>query len=61
IAKEAQEKSTGARGLRAVMEELMLELMYELPLLNVKKFVVTPDLVYNRNEISLEILEKAAG
>jgi ATP-dependent Clp protease ATP-binding subunit ClpX len=31
IAKKALSRRTGARGLRAVMEELMIELMYELP------------------------------
>ena len=31
IAERALERETGARGLRAVMEELMLEPMYELP------------------------------
>ena len=31
IAKKAKERDTGARALRAVMEEVMLDLMYELP------------------------------
>jgi len=31
VAKKAMEKGTGARGLRAVMETLMLDLMYEVP------------------------------
>lgn len=31
IAKKALEQKTGARGLRAIMENLMLDLMYELP------------------------------
>jgi ATP-dependent Clp protease ATP-binding subunit ClpX len=31
IARKAQKRDTGARGLRAVMEDLMLDLMYELP------------------------------
>lgn len=61
IVKEAQEKATGARGLRAVMEELMLELMYELPSLGIKKFVITPELVYNRGKLSIEKLKKMAG
>ncbi len=61
IVKEAQEKATGARGLRAVMEELMLEIMYELPSLGIKKFIVTPELVYNRNKLSVDLLKKLAG
>ena len=31
IAEKAIERKTGARGLRAVMEETMLDIMYELP------------------------------
>ncbi len=31
IAKEAQEKETGARGLRSIIEEVMLDIMYDLP------------------------------
>ncbi|MEN2983491.1 MAG: ATP-dependent Clp protease ATP-binding subunit ClpX [Dictyoglomaceae bacterium] len=61
VVKEAQEKGTGARGLRAVMEELMLEIMYELPKLNIKKFIVTPEMVYNRRMFSLENLLRSVG
>ncbi|MGB9858180.1 MAG: ATP-dependent Clp protease ATP-binding subunit ClpX [Dictyoglomaceae bacterium] len=61
IVKEAQEKATGARGLRAVMEEIMLEVMYELPRLNIKKFVVTPEMVYNRKGLSWESLLRNVG
>ena len=31
IAKKAIERKTGARGLRAIMEENLLELMYDIP------------------------------
>ena len=31
IARRAQEKDTGARGLRSIIEEVMLDIMYELP------------------------------
>ncbi len=31
IAEEALERNTGARGLRAIMEQFMMQLMYELP------------------------------
>ena len=31
IAEEALERNTGARGLRAIMEQFMMKLMYELP------------------------------
>ena len=31
IAKKAIERKTGARGLRAILEELMLDIMYDVP------------------------------
>ena len=42
IAKEAIKRNTGARGLRAIIEEIMQETMFEVPSLrNVEKVVVT--------------------
>jgi len=42
IAREAIKRNTGARGLRAILEQSMLEVMYELPAMtDVKKCVVT--------------------
>lgn len=44
IAKEAIKRNTGARGLRAILEQAMLEVMYDIPSkTNVKKCVVTKD------------------
>jgi len=46
IAKKAHAQKTGARGLRAILEEVMLDLMYEIPSQkNVKECVVTEDLI----------------
>ena len=48
IAKKAKEKDTGARGLRSIVEDIMLDIMYELPDRAAKekgKFVVTPEVV----------------
>ncbi|MCI6260491.1 ATP-dependent Clp protease ATP-binding subunit ClpX [Pyramidobacter sp. SM-530-WT-4B] len=49
IAEKAASKGTGARGLRAIMENLMLDLMYEVPSSNIKgqikKIVITPEYV----------------
>ena len=46
IAREAIKRKTGARGLRAIMEELMTELMFEAPgHRNVSEIVVTDELV----------------
>jgi ATP-dependent Clp protease ATP-binding subunit ClpX len=46
IAKEAIKRNTGARGLRAILEQSMLEVMYELPAKgNIKKCIVTKNTV----------------
>jgi ATP-dependent Clp protease ATP-binding subunit ClpX len=46
IAKEAHRRKTGARALRGIVEELMLDLMYDLPSRkNVKTFTVTQSMV----------------
>ncbi len=46
IAKEALRRNTGARGLRAVMENAMLDVMYELPSLSkVQECIITDEVV----------------
>jgi ATP-dependent Clp protease ATP-binding subunit ClpX len=46
IAKKAYEKKTGARGLRSIIEELMLDIMFELPEQGAgRRYVVTPEVV----------------
>lgn len=46
IAREAIKRNTGARGLRAIMEQVMLDVMYEIPnKANVKKVIVNKDCV----------------
>lgn len=46
VAKEAIKRNTGARGLRAILEQAMLEVMYELPARsNVKKCTVTKNTI----------------
>jgi len=45
-AKKANAQKTGARGLRAILEEVMLDLMYELPSLkNVKECLITEEVI----------------
>ncbi len=49
IASEATKRKVGARGLRIILEELMLDLMYSIPSeRNVKECVITEDNVLNR-------------
>jgi ATP-dependent Clp protease ATP-binding subunit ClpX len=51
IVKIAVKRKTGARALRAIMEETMLEIMFNLPQLkNVKKCIITEDSVIHKNE-----------
>ncbi len=68
IAEKALARNTGARGLRAIIEEIMLDVMYDIPSANnVEKCVVTkdtvemhiaPQLVINENR---KPLKKATG
>jgi ATP-dependent Clp protease ATP-binding subunit ClpX len=46
IAKKAQEKDTGARGLRSIIEEVMLDIMYDLPERGAgNRYTITRDVV----------------
>ncbi len=69
IAQKAMERNTGARGLRTIMEKILLDTMYELPSLdNITKVVVDegvvrgdtkPYLIYENKEI--DALKSASG
>jgi len=51
IAREALRRNTGARGLRAIMEDIMLNVMYEVPSRNdVAKCIITDKTVERREE-----------
>ncbi|MCI1273855.1 MAG: ATP-dependent protease ATP-binding subunit ClpX [Clostridiaceae bacterium] len=51
IAQEAIKRKTGARALRSIVEEIMLDVMYDVPTkADMDKFVVTVDMVKNRNK-----------
>jgi len=59
IASSALERKVGARGLRMIIEDLMLDLMYFLPSYKkVKEFQVSREMVLSQ-KISLTLLEKA--
>jgi ATP-dependent Clp protease ATP-binding subunit ClpX len=45
IAQKALDRKTGARGLRSILEEILLEIMYELPELSGYEVVITKDVV----------------
>ena len=59
IAEQAMERKVGARGLRMILEELMLDLMYYIPSYKkVREFVVTREMVQSQ-KINWALLEKA--
>jgi ATP-dependent Clp protease ATP-binding subunit ClpX len=54
IAREALHRKTGARGLRSILEEVMLETMYELPSRSdIRECMVTEDVVTQRQQPAL--------
>jgi len=60
IAREAMKKKTGARGLRSIMEKVMLDVMYELPSIqNVKECVVSEEVISNHEKPILIYEEEA--
>lgn len=50
ISKQAMEKKTGARGLRAIMETLLLDAMFEIPGSDIVSVHVTEDAVNGRSQ-----------
>jgi len=59
IAQLAMERKVGARGLRMILEDLMLDLMYYLPTYKkVREFAVTKEMVLTQ-KINVTLLEKA--
>jgi len=62
VAEEAHRRKSGARGLRAILEEIMLDVMYEIPSLDgVKECVVDRSVVVNRERPELVFESAAAG
>jgi ATP-dependent Clp protease ATP-binding subunit ClpX len=60
IAREALQRKVGARGLRMILEELMLDLMYHVPgNKKVKELLITETMVKNRDITLPLVLEKA--
>lgn len=60
IAKKATERKTGARGLRAILEEIMLDVMYEIPSQkDIKECLINEDTITKREKPIL-LYEKQA-
>ncbi len=59
IAGEAIKRKTGARGLRAIVEQAMLDVMYDLPGdATIKKCIITKDSILNGQKPILVVGEK---
>jgi ATP-dependent Clp protease ATP-binding subunit ClpX len=61
IAKKALSRESGARGLRAIMEEAMLDVMYDVPSKQGIKEVVVNDEAILTGEAPLIVYHKEAG
>ncbi len=61
VAKKALERESGARGLRAILEEAMLDIMYEVPSKEGIKEVVVNDDTITKGEAPLIVYHKEAG
>ncbi len=60
IAKEALKRKSGARGLRAIMESLMLDIMYEIPSRkDIKEVIINKDVVAQGSKPLLVASRKA--
>jgi ATP-dependent Clp protease ATP-binding subunit ClpX len=60
IAKEALKRKTGARGLRSILENAMLDIMYEIPSQSMVKEVVISEEVIYRKEKPIVVYENVA-
>jgi ATP-dependent Clp protease ATP-binding subunit ClpX len=60
IAREAMKRKSGARGLRAIIENSMLDVMFEMPSQPNIKEVIISDEVVSRNEPPIVVYSKAA-
>ena len=62
IAQEAIKRNTGARALRSIVEEIMLDVMYDVPTKgDITRFVVTADMVKNRKNAEVVKLPTNKG
>ena len=58
IAKKAIERKTGARGLRAILEDIMLNVMYDIPSRDdIEKCIITRDTILNQQDPILILSE----
>jgi ATP-dependent Clp protease ATP-binding subunit ClpX len=62
VAKRAIQRKTGARGLRSILEGILLETMYELPTMQgVEEVVINGEVIEERAQPLLIYAEKRSG
>ena len=60
IAKEAMKRKTGARGLRSILESIMLDIMYELPSqTNISECIINEEVILNNQRPIVLYAKKA--
>jgi len=60
VAKKAIERESGARGLRAILEEAMLEIMYDVPSKKgVKEVVISDDVIHKKDSPVMVYMDEA--
>src|SRR3989344_812458 len=61
IAREATKRKTGARGLRAILENAMLDVMYEMPSqVNIVECLINEDVIFGKGNPIMVVYEKKA-
>jgi ATP-dependent Clp protease ATP-binding subunit ClpX len=61
VAQEANKRKSGARGLRAILEEVMMDLMYEIPSRkDIREVVITGDAIM-KHEAPIIVYQKNRG
>jgi ATP-dependent Clp protease ATP-binding subunit ClpX len=61
VAKDALNRKSGARGLRAILENVMLDIMYDLPSMTGVRECVVGEEVISRGESPLLLYENQVG
>jgi ATP-dependent Clp protease ATP-binding subunit ClpX len=61
VAKDALNRKSGARGLRAILENVMLDIMYDLPSMTGVQECVVGEEVISRGESPLLLYENQVG
>lgn len=61
VAKEALRRKSGARGLRAILEDAMMEIMYEIPSREDVKEVIVNEDVIDKKEAPIMLMEKSTA